>query len=868
MSASAMDVELSANIEAPEFHAPQLAIDAPQTRTIVIESLETEEGVATWWAKREVIGVYGNLARNAKFTSTNTKSAQNVSFSGLMLGTPKYAYYPYNSANSNASASAVKQTMSANHSFNSTSKVLQDDFYAGVLNKQGWLSSTFTFDRLVSVWKIQVNASDTKLENERLESVTIQVNNQRQITGDFTIDLATQQVTMGGYSDGDNQLKVSWDATPYLKKGVSYAAYTTAMPEIRSGDELTFTVKTTNSTATFTKVASADHTANGFYIFPLTLSAMDDIVIEEENPEEEAPMPTSTYEIKSMKFTVANNPGKILPRKFTHNSSFALTTSNVTEEVCTIDQENRIIKLYVPYLNDRYLVPTFELTEGAVLLYQGGMAVSNETEMEFSNNEMVAAANVETGEITVYTIEFTNTGLPVVVINQKTGVVTSESGDYSRGSAAWYKATGAAWQPKDSDWQMTEGTDSFMVYNADGSPALVDKDGRRVYFPIPASTRVRGNVTQQMPKKPFAVKLDKKHSVLGMPAHKRWVLLANWKDRTLMRNSVAFELAKIFKSTFPNDGMSWNPSGQFVELVYNGVYVGNYYLCEQIKIDSNRLDINDPMEDSDSTSPADYGILMESDDGYDEAAQFTTACYVPFLLKDDASTEVLNYASSFVRGIEDNLYKNTKAGYNAAFEKMDLSSFIDFWLVQEIMMNSEVHHPKSCYSYINNGKLYAGPVWDFDWNTLPTSTSYSEEGYRYNRSMLMTKDVKHSSSYPSKPSTSDANYIWYPMLVKNADFTAMAAERWNTVKASLQARILTHIDQMKAQLAKSAAENSAMWPVDSKSGWIGARYSTYGIGGGYCGDEGMTFENAVNQLKTTISTRIEGMSYVSNKNWE
>jgi hypothetical protein len=91
---------------------------------------------------------------------------------------------------------------------------------------------------------------------------------------------------------------------------------------------------------------------------------------------------------------------------------------------------------------------------------------------------------------------------------------------------------------------MTEGVDNFMVYNADGTPAITDKNGATLSEPLFSGTRLRGNVTQQMPKKSFAVKLDKKSGVLDMKPHKRWVLLANWKDRTLMRNAVALVLLR------------------------------------------------------------------------------------------------------------------------------------------------------------------------------------------------------------------------------------------------------------------------------------------------------------------------------------
>jgi hypothetical protein len=295
--------------------------------------------------------------------------------------------------------------------------------------------------------------------------------------------------------------------------------------------------------------------------------------------------------------------------------------------------------------------------------------------------------------------------------------------------------------------------------------------------------------------------------------------------------------------------------------------VGTYYLCEQIKIDENRLAINEPYdaEDAYSGNPEDYGYLLESDDGYDETWQFTTANYIPFLFKDDANNDMLTYAQNFVRGIEDNLYKNTAAGYEAAFEKLDLTSLVDFWLIQELMMNSETKHPKSCYWYINEGKLYAGPVWDFDWNTLPTDGN-SEEKYSYTMSMLEKASPVHKrSGYPTAPSTSDKTYLWYPMLVKNQAFKDLAAERWNTVKGALGNYVSTEINAMAKKLEASEAVNNKMWPIDTNKNWLGQ--NSYGMGGGKCGDESMTFSNAVSTLVSNLNSRINGMNYVSTKTW-
>lgn len=873
-----MEIEVTADIEAPTLitSAVENVEEQGETRTYM-----HEDGTGTLWRARESIGVYSSLSKNVKMTSTNTSNASTVKFTGLILGSPRYAYYPYSKENEGVSYTRVKGNIPQVQEYNQARRDLAADYRAGVLETRTWFTNTFTFKRLVSFIKFSIDATGTEVEGETLKSVQILLNNNRHLSGDFTINLQSQETTPATFVEGNNGVTLKTTDYPTLASGKTYVGYVCTLPAMQAGDEMTLVITTDKHVVTVVRTSKVTQSANGITNMPLTLSKLTDRVVT-EIPQEEAPEEVEAPQLVSMKFTVADNPGKILPRKFTVDSKATVKTSNISEVVCTIDKENKKITMNVPYLNDRNLVPTFEVPEGArFILEKGDEITSGETVVDFLANKQIGVERK--GAITVYDVEFTNSGLPVVVVNQWSGVGHSEANSkYKTASDTWYKATGTEWQPKDADWSMEEG-DNFMVYYPDGSPAISDKKDNTVTEPILSSTRLRGNVTQQMPKKSFAVKLDSKTGIFmndndatnDLPAHKRWCLLANWKDRTMMRNEVAFGIAKVFKQTFPNDGLAWNPQGQYVELVYNGVHVGTYYLCEQIKIDGNRLDINDPYDKDEAYSGVaeDYGYLMECDDGYDETWKFTTACYIPFLFKDDGNQEMVDYAAGVVRGVEDKLYAGK---YSEAYETLELTSVVDYWLIQEIMMNSEMKHPKSAYMYLNKGKLYAGPIWDFDWNTLPVKASNSEEGYSYTKSMIeVTKTGSSSffsrsglfhkkSGYPNEPyNENDDNYMWYPMLVKDTQFKEMAAERWNTVKGAVLAYVST-LNKVAENIKVSEKLNYEMWSVHTSSGW---GTSTYGIGGGICGDEGYDFDKAVTTLQTTLNTRINGMDYVSNKSW-
>lgn len=139
----------------------------------------------------------------------------------------------------------------------------------------------------------------------------------------------------------------------------------------------------------------------------------------------------------------------------------------------------------------------------------------------------------------------------------------------------------------------------------------------------------RGNMSWTFPKKSYSLKLGKKSEVLGMPAHKRWCLISNWLDRTMMRNAVAFKIASMMPS------LTWTPHGQHVELFVNGMHRGNYYLCEQIKAGKNRVNIEEWGNNAGTGINATGGFIFELDEYFDEAFKLRSPrADFPWMLKD------------------------------------------------------------------------------------------------------------------------------------------------------------------------------------------------------------------------------------------
>lgn len=497
-----------------------------------------------------------------------------------------------------------------------------------------------------------------------------------------------------------------------------------------------------------------------------------------------------------------------------------------------------VISGCIPYLYDFKLKPTFEVAEGMTVTVGGTSQVSGESEQDFSKPVIYTVSNGT--ESRDYTVKVTNSGLPVVVLTQSGG-----------GTENWAEA-GINVRSKDADWVET---DKMAVYNADGSVDMKE---------ALCGIRLRGNSTQKFPKKPFAMKLVRKASVLGMPKHKRWVLLANWMDRTMLRNSVAFEVAHQTGNAFV-DGLGWNPHGYSVEVIMDGRHVGNYYLCEQIKIDGDRVDIKDCIEDiiddgNANPTMADCGYLLEFDDNYDEADKFRTGRGLPCMFKDEVSkysSDIYNQVKARIEAVEANL---ESGNFDAAYSDLDINSVIDYFFVQELTFNDEYKHPKSIYMYIDGeGKLTAGPVWDFDWQTFSN----------YNNIQAMNN--KYGGSYSCRQSgvwlygesklagwnivgydyKNDMPYMWYPLLFKDVTFRGIVQKRWTVIYPRLLA-VIDKIDEFAVQNRVSDQFNFAMWPLSPLKVSVGSAFN---------GDEEMTFDEAIASMKQAYSERLEWMNY-------
>ena len=329
----------------------------------------------------------------------------------------------------------------------------------------------------------------------------------------------------------------------------------------------------------------------------------------------------------------------------------------------------------------------------------------------------------------------------------------------------------------------------------------------------------RGHNSWGQPKKPYNVKLFEKQAFMGMNKHKRWSLLANASDRTLLRNRIAYHIGRLTQ-------LPWTSDTRYVDVILNGEFVGNYLLTEQIRVDKNRVNITEAKE---GMSPEQVGYLLEFDRYVEDNYFYTQRRQLPVNIKEPDENLLTpaqkDYISNYINQIEALLYDKDKIDV-AYRDLIDIDTFIDWWIVIELTENRDTKLPGSCHMYKDaGGKLCAGPLWDFDLTTFLGSTN-SFMHYDYEVDL-------------NDPQYTNRN-LWYKKLFTDPVFKARAKERWNLYKPLFET-VGDFIDEEKNVIEKSATHNWEIWSINEGSNR----------------DESLSWEEAVRKLKENYNIRLK-----------
>ena len=230
---------------------------------------------------------------------------------------------------------------------------------------------------------------------------------------------------------------------------------------------------------------------------------------------------------------------------------------------------------------------------------------------------------------------------------------------------------------------------------------IISENGTDLLATSGTEIRGRGNASWNFEKKPYRLKFDKKQSPLGAPASaKKWTLISNHGDKTLMRNILAFEVSRRV-------GQPYTPFCHPVDLIINGEYRGCYQLCDQVEADEDRV----PCED---------GYLIEIDAyAWDEEVMFASASGIPVTIKhpdeDDITDQQKKFINEYFNKFEAAALASNFTDQNNGYRKyLDLDSFLRNFIIGEFCANTDAFWSVYMYKDAADGKLHTGPTWDND----------------------------------------------------------------------------------------------------------------------------------------------------------
>ena len=478
--------------------------------------------------------------------------------------------------------------------------------------------------------------------------------------------------------------------------------------------------------------------------------------------------------------------------------------ANLDEDVVGTISDNNIT-LLIPYnVSANRLIATF--TYSGVTIQIGGKEQASGVTVNSFDKPVVYTVVAENGTKVNYTVTVANksSGIPSVYINTRAGAPILDKGNYVEATIR------------------------------------IDGDGKYDNFEGATSIRGRGNSTWEMPKKPYKLKLDKEAPLFGMNSHREWAVLANYFDKTFLRNITAFEISRIAE-------MSWTPSSVSFELYLNEAYQGVYTMTEQVTVSKDRFDIELVKPTDISGEALTGGYFLELDFHFDEAYKFKTErAKLPIMFKDPKkpAVEQFNYVQSYYNLAEEVLYsENYRDSENGYRKYIDVESFINYYIVQELSKNVDGNMRGSCFMAIRrNGKIEQPLVWDFD-------LAFGNADY------ITWEQGATSAGW-------DGWYIktcspWFDRLFEDPQFVEELKDRWNELKPQLDklpSFIKEHalmLDDAQTRNFSTKETNGAGWDIN-KVDWNTSRVSG-------------SYKAEINYLVTFVEKRIGWMDSNINK---
>ena len=263
----------------------------------------------------------------------------------------------------------------------------------------------------------------------------------------------------------------------------------------------------------------------------------------------------------------------------------------------------------------------------------------------------------------------------------------------------------------DSKYYQPTNLPLFVIHSITGLEPEDKNDVVNCYFYIindnkidvnnDGTLKLKGIESLKYDKKPYNIIFEKEQQPLNFTSKsKKWALLGNYGDKTLIRNLLSFEISRIFNNSFSVECFS-------VDLMINGQYKGLYHFCDKIEVSEYRVNIKKL-----SKSDISGGYLIEADGfAYLGNLYFNSRKGIPVSIKypdvDEITSEQKNYIRERFNELEMEIYNNN-------FTNIDITSFVKFFLIEELIGNAEAYWSSFLFKDKKNDKFYFGPIWDSD----------------------------------------------------------------------------------------------------------------------------------------------------------
>lgn len=278
-----------------------------------------------------------------------------------------------------------------------------------------------------------------------------------------------------------------------------------------------------------------------------------------------------------------------------------------------------------------------------------------------------------------------------------------------------------------------------------------------------AQIKLRGNSTRGAEKPPYTIKFTEKQAFLGMDAGRKWILLAEAFDKTMMRNKLAFDFAQKLRFDF-------SPQCEYVDVYVDGDYRGVYLLTEAVTDGRKRVDID--------VDKGDFLLELESDRSAEGVIYIKSPGGVRFKINkpEELGTETVERIKETISSIEEAIKTGDIEHYSAV---ADIDSFVDFYIFKEYFKDVDAYYSSTRF-YIKNGKLYAGPPWDNDLSC--GNASYQMQEIKY-KSYCNYKPYGTGSFDSADGEWND--FGWFAMLWADDDFKKLVYERWKELRPAV-----------------------------------------------------------------------------------